>query len=466
MTTCLPSGTSRRRAELRAAAVALLLVVCGAVRARAEVDTAATLARLGLSGSVALDYFSSNHDLDDRRHFPGVNLVLKQRLHVADGLRWVAEARVLAEQVGHETPQATHGSARSVRDVESVVSELREGYGELTMGGWEVRAGKQIVAWGRADELNPTDVITPQDYRLLLPAGQSGYRYGVTALKADYFLMPSLRAIGVWVPVFSPSVIPLDAPEGVRLRERLPGLRLEDGSVGAKLDRSGGQLDASIAYYYGFNVLPEVRVGSVARDAATGVTRADVALVHPRRHMIGADFATALGHVGYRGEVAYVHTANQDGRRVDEVTPYLYYVLGVERNFFENLNVIVQYVGRYVVNRVDPARALVDPNALRGQARFLAARETFVINQQLDSVQNGWSARIDKRWWNDTLDLELLSLHYVERNDFFLRPKLAYDLADGWRATVGGEIFHGPKYSFFGRVEKNTGAFVEMTYSF
>jgi len=419
-----------------------------------------------VSGSVALDYFSSNHALDDRRNFPGVNLVLKQRLHVADGLRWVAEGRILAEQIGHDTPEATPARARDLRDVESVVSELREGYGELTTGRFEVRAGKQIVAWGRADELNPTDVITPKDYLLLLPEGQSAYRYGVTALRADYALTPSTRAIGIWVPIFSPSVIPIDVPEGVRLRERVPGFRLEDGSVGAKLDRSGGKLDASIAYYYGFNLLPEARVGSAMQDPLTGARRIDVSLVHPRRHMVGADFATAAGRFGYRGEVAYVHTGNASGHDVEEVTPYLYYVLGIERSFFDNLNVIVQYVGRYVVNRVDPARALDDPDPLRGQARFLAARETFVINQQLDTVQNGWSARIDKRWWNDTLDVELLSLHYVERNDFFLRPKIAYELADGWRATVGGEIFHGPKHSFFGRIERNTGAFVELMYSF
>jgi hypothetical protein len=444
----------------------VLLVACGAAGARAEDGAAGALARLGLSGSLALDYFSSNHAIDDRQHFPGVNLDVKQRLHVAEGLRWVAEARILAEQIGHENPEASHGSVRSLRDVDEVVSELREGYGEFTTGRWDVRAGKQIIAWGRADELNPTDVITPKDYLLLLPEGQTAYRYGVTALQADYFLTPAVRATGVWVPVFSPSVIPLTVPDGVRLHERLPAIRLEDGSVGVKLDHSGGKLDASIAYYYGFNLLPEVRVESVAQDAATGSTHADVALVHPRRHMIGADFATALGRFGYRGEVAYVHTPNESGRRVDEVTPYLYYVLGVERTFFENLNVIVQYVGRYVVNRVDPARALADPDPLLGQARFLAARETFVINQQLDTVQNGWSARIDKRWWNDTLDFELLSLHEVERNDFFLRPTIAYDLADNWRATVGGEIFHGPKHSFLGRVEKNTGAFVEVKYSF
>jgi hypothetical protein len=34
------------------------------------------------------------------------------------------------------------------------------------------------------------------------------------------------------------------------------------------------------------------------------------------------------------------------------------------------------------------------------------------------------------------------------------------------KTAVGGEIFQGPKNSTFGRVEKNTGAFVEVKYSF
>ena len=44
--------------------------------------------------------------------------------------------------------------------------------------------------------------------------------------------------------------------------------------------------------------------------------------------------------------------------------------------------------------------------------------------------------------------------------------EVTYDLADGWKATLGGEIFQGPMHSFFGRVQKNTGAFVELKYSF
>ncbi len=442
------------------------MIVCSAAGAGAQETPQRLLARAGLSGSVALDYFSSDHDIDDLHHFGGVNLTLKQRLHVADGVRWVAEARFLAEQIGHDDRDEVGSAARNLRYVDGVVTELREGYVEVDRGPLELRAGKQIITWGRADEMNPTDVITPKDYLLLLPAGQPEYRYGVTALRADYSLTPETRAIGVWVPVFSPSRIPFDLPPGVRLRETLPSLAIEDGSAGAKLDHSSGGIDASLAYFYGFNLLPEVRVASVAADPVSGATSAHVDLAHPRRHMVGADFATAVGRFGYRGEIAYVHTPNADGHRVDEVTPYLYYVLGVERTFYENLSVIVQYVGRYVVNRVDPARALADPDPLLGRARFLAARETFVINQELDTVQNGWSLRIDKRWWNDTLEFELLSLHYVERNDFFLRPTLSYALADGWRAAVGAEVFHGPMHSLFGRVEKNTGAFLELRYSF
>ena len=424
------------------------------------------LARAGLSGTLALDYFSSDHDIDDEDHFGGVNLTLKQRLRLADGVRWVAEARFLAQQIGHQDHDPIGSAARNVRYVDGVIAELREGYAEIDRERFELRLGKQIIAWGRADELNPTDVITPKDYLLLLPEGQPAYRYGVTALRADYFLTPRTRAIGVWVPVFSPSRIPFEIPPGVHLHETLPSVAIENSSAGIKLDHSGGDVDASLSYFYGYNLLPELRVDSVASDPTSGAVTAGVDLVHTRRHMIGADFATALGRFGYRGEVAYVLTPNTDGQRVDEATPYLYYVLGVERTFFENLSFIVQYVGRYVVNRVDPARALADPDPLLGRARFLAARETFVINQQLDTVQNGWSMRVDKRWWNDTLEFELLSLHYFERNDFFIRPTLSYALADGWRAAVGGEVFHGPMHSLLGRVQKNTGAFVELSYSF
>lgn len=452
-----------RRASLWLLASTLLT----ASVSRAEPGTQSALAIGGLSGSVAGDYFSSNHNLDDRRHFPGLNLALKQRLRLPAGVRWVAEARVLAQQVGHDDDDATGWSPRAVRYAGEVTSELREGYLEVARERWELRIGHQIITWGRADELNPTDVITPKDFLLLLPEGSPAYRFGVTALKLDYFLPRGLRLSGVWVPAFTPSLIPYaDPPPGIRLRQRLPAATVANGAAGLKLDRSGETLDASLSYFYGFNLFPELHVANNTTDSETGAVRATIDALYKRQHMIGADFATVRGRFGYRGEVAYVYTDNPDGRDVQSIVPYLYYVLGIERTLFNDLSVIVQYVGRWVPDRVDPARALDDPDPVQGRLRFVAARETFLINQQLDTVQNGWSARIAKRFWNDTLDCELLTLHYLERNDFFLKPRLSYALTDAWTATVGGEIFGGPRYSFLGRLKKNTGAFTELRYSF
>src|SRR5258708_17904923 len=47
--------------------------------------------------------------------------------------------------------------------------DLREGYAQSTFGDIDVRAGRQITVWGRADKINPTDSWTTRDFRLLSP---------------------------------------------------------------------------------------------------------------------------------------------------------------------------------------------------------------------------------------------------------------------------------------------------------
>ena len=61
---------------------------------------------------------------------------------------------------------AIDGSAESFVQLDSVdgaEGDLVVGWLRLTMGNLEIKAGRQVVVWGRADRLNPTDNISSRD---------------------------------------------------------------------------------------------------------------------------------------------------------------------------------------------------------------------------------------------------------------------------------------------------------------
>lgn len=49
----------------------------------------------------------------------------------------------------------------------SILTEAREAYLEKSVGDFDFRAGRQIIVWGRADKVNPTDQWTSKNYTLL-----------------------------------------------------------------------------------------------------------------------------------------------------------------------------------------------------------------------------------------------------------------------------------------------------------
>ena len=46
---------------------------------------------------------------------------------------------------------------------------MREAYVNAYLGPFDLRLGKQIIVWGRADALNPTNNLTPVDFRIRSP---------------------------------------------------------------------------------------------------------------------------------------------------------------------------------------------------------------------------------------------------------------------------------------------------------
>lgn len=134
------------------------------------------------------------------------------------------------------------------------VSSLQEAYIDYYSNIVDIRFGKQIIAWGKADEINPTDILNPQNLGNITEE-KTIRKIGLTALKttwkfSDYYFY------AIWKPEFDymkipkvgsrwrffsiPGIIELPDPE-------LPGNELKDTEWAFKLSKTISLYDFSVS---------------------------------------------------------------------------------------------------------------------------------------------------------------------------------------------------------------------------
>lgn len=82
---------------------------------------------------------------------------------------------------------------------------LKEAYFDYYMENTDLRVGKQIVDWGSAYELNPTNVINPRDFTAEDPTNA---QLGVVSIKADYYFDYKTSLTGVMIAEHRASPMP------------------------------------------------------------------------------------------------------------------------------------------------------------------------------------------------------------------------------------------------------------------
>ena len=306
------------------------------------------------------------------------------------------------------------------------------------------------MVWGRADQINPTDNISSRDFTLLFPE--------IDDLRRGNGMVRASRAFGTftlsayWLPEFRPNVFPSPAlPPGVHFgADQMP---TDYDQSAFKLDSSGGVVDWSISYFDGLDRNQDVAIESVS---PMGVT---LQRQFHRIQVLGADFAFNLGRYGFRGEAAYTQTADPSGTNPEIKNPFFFAVLGVDRTFFEYLNVNVQYLFRQTIN-------YENPNTISNPLVRAVAIQDMAADGQITPNQNGMSTRIGYKWFHETLEAEFTAVGYFEQGDNLLRAKVLYHFTDTLRATIGREVYSGPDDSFFGLQKQNTTTYAEVEYGF
>lgn len=197
------------------------------------------------------------------------------------------------------------------------VADAREAWVELAGARGDFRAGVGRLAWGRLDEIQPTDVINPIDVATFLMEGRSEARLPVAFVRGRVFGGETVRLEGVVVPVFrrarfdrlSESSSPFDLLGDLAPPPCLPQFECagqwtfvrdtpDAGELqgGARAGLTTGRVDWSVSAWRGF--VPFALVDGPAGPSALRLT-------HPRYTMIGADVETVTGGWAWRAEAAY-----------------------------------------------------------------------------------------------------------------------------------------------------------------
>ncbi|HET9446221.1 MAG TPA: hypothetical protein VFO35_08190, partial [Steroidobacteraceae bacterium] len=200
-----------------------------ALRAQAAETVGALWREQRAAGIWRANYFSSSKALDDESGFFGAALQLKAFPTVNERLDGKIEARLLNSAVGKGAP-----TRASVLEAYATVRFLKA----------DLRVGKQVVPWGRADGINPTDNLTPRDYTLLLPF-EDDQRFGTTGAKLDLFISPEHTLTLFASPAFEPAKVPLPHVAG-RIHRREPAHTLANTHGGVRLNNVGEGLDWSL----------------------------------------------------------------------------------------------------------------------------------------------------------------------------------------------------------------------------
>ncbi|MBN1114644.1 MAG: hypothetical protein JXA66_04830 [Oligoflexia bacterium] len=325
------------------------------------------------------------------------------------------------------------------------VVDLHEAYIDAYAGNFNIKAGKQVVVWGKADGINPTNVITPQNMSVFSP-NEDDSRDANVLIRSFYNFNP-FRLEFIWVPVYGATTLPeFSLPSSIVFADlSYPDNSVSNSSAALKFSYEAASIDASISYYDGWSVTPGF---DYAGMQGTDVV---VSLCSYRTRSIGADFSSSVfSPFGLRGEVAY---KRPDHPGFNEYTPKpeLYYILGVDREFIDGrLSVILQYIGKHVFSWGLPSSGTAPEQIVLSQV----FQKNMLISGQQEKWSHSASLRPAYSMLNEILKAEALVMINFSTKELLLKSKLTYSISDMLSTAVGVDYYYGTDNTLFDLIGK------------
>ena len=322
--------------------------------------------------------------------------------------------------------------------------KIRELFVSQTFGGFELRAGRQIITWGVADALRLSDIISPMDYREFLAQDYDDIRIPENALRLKYS-KNSFSAEALAVPVIETFDLPVDGrnPWAVSLSgndsiitDNVPDLKIKNMEFGGRLQWFLSGVDFSVSALRTFNKMPVFLLDYYPQNQLLVCNGK-----YQRMTMAGFDFSVPLSKFVFRGEFAeYFDEAQQPAIGQQIVSKNSANVLlGVDIYPGNDWNISLQYAHKYIDHYTS------DLNAYRNSGTA--------------------TVRVSKELFRNTLNINTFAYIDVTDGGIYDRTTFDYAVNDMLHIALGFDYFNADK-GMFKMYDKNSEVFMKIKVSF
>jgi len=329
---------------------------------------------------------------------------------------------------------------------------LRQAFMDIYLDSVDIRIGKQQIVWGKADGVFITDVVSPKDMSDFLLPDFEEIRLGIQVLKMDYYLGDNTAEL-VWVSSFTPTTTP-DADSIWYIEpsfavtptydytKKEVSSNLANSEVFFKFSAVTSMVDFEIMTGYMWDDEPTMHIKKSIDPTTNNLLLTGTPEYH-RLKLGGGSFSTTLGGFVVRGEAAYYngkYFSSADTMLVDGVVEkdYIHYMLGMNYSIWD-VKTSLQFI----------------------QQKIQDYDENIVSDENEDTV----TLLLARDFLRETLHFELFSYFDLNDSGSLIRPKVSYDLIDGFKVLVGLNVFNGEKGKF-GQYDDNDMVYSKIKYSF
>ncbi len=357
--------------------------------------------------------------------------------------------------------------------------DLFEGYVRVAHDPVEITVGKQIVRWGKTDQISPVDNVNPQDFREFITVDYEDRKIPVFMTRALVSL-DFITLEGIYIPFFEPSEIDYygtdwavyqhlkvdtkrsNMPPAFKdyvlsreVDENEPAKTLKNGELGFRITTTVHDWDMGLSYMYTWEDLPyyasfpikNIKVkdsasfGNIEENLQSAIiTNENVRVEYKRCNIAGFEFESTLGSIGLRGEFAYFsHQSLLNSSLTSSETPVYHYVLGIDYTGVNEWYINFQISHQILDNYSD-------------EILYFKKHNVFL---------NG---EIRKDLWNGDITCKVRYNIGLTEKSYYLNPCVILKYFSNLETTLGVDLLGGEADTLLGYYDKSDQYYVDFKY--